>query len=101
MSVAAAVSNVMAVRDARDSDQRRASANVATVSVAAARTLARSRRAPVRVSAISSRMPTIVSTTINSGTVAPRRIVAFRKRQAHHTIPAGSPYHLITANDIV
>ena len=52
-----AVSIATAVRDARDSDQRRASANVATVSVAAARTLIRSRSARTCARGRSTRAP--------------------------------------------
>jgi len=69
---------VIAVRVARDKDHRRASANVETASVAAARTLNRSRNLTVRVVAIAASTPTMVTTTISSGRVVPRRMDLFR-----------------------
>ena len=61
------VSNVIAVRDPRDNDHRRANANVASVSVAADRTLIRSRSIAVRVTAIAPSIPAIVRTRMSSG----------------------------------
>src|SRR5215216_573369 len=77
---------MIAVRVARDTDQRRASANVATVSLAAARTLIRSRSALTRPNATSESRPTIVTTTMSSGRVVPRRTSPFLWRRDHHTI---------------
>jgi hypothetical protein len=71
-------SRATAVRVVRDTAQRRANANVATVSVAAALTLMRSRRAFARSTATVISTPTTVTTTMSSGSVVPRRIDPFR-----------------------
>ena len=71
-------SRTTAVRVVRDTAQRRANANVATVSVAAALTLMRSRKAVVRPTATVKSTPTTVSTTMSSGSVVPRCIDPFR-----------------------
>ena len=102
ISDAAEVSIVIAVRDARESDHRRASANVDTVSVAAERTLIRSRRAVVRAAALEPSMPAIVTTTSISGRVVPRGcIVPFRGGRAQHTIPRSDGRNHESATDIV
>ena len=95
------VSIVIAVRAARDSDQRRANANVETVSVAAERTLIRSRSAEPRATAIEPSIPRIVMTTTISGRVVPRRIVPFRGVRAQHTILRSDERNRADAVDII
>lgn len=100
MSAELAVSMVTAVRAARDNDHRRATLNAVTTSVAAARTLMRSRSAAVRVTAIVVRIPITASTTIDSGMVVPRRIDAFHLGPQQHTICPSARRHRGNAADI-